>query len=391
MAAANILAGIAGSILKSAIIKPLATGFSIIFMWVFHGLSAASPVVAKQLADKIAGTYFTGMGEWAPWVKNYMEQLTGKEIKLEDIMMKGSIVDQTDLMENLGEKFLTPMLGLIMPKDMKDPKVGLKGAQRFMATNLQFQMSAWLLHMLGDMQSFGMFKSLKDLPNAISWSYGIGWLSWLVMGTPFRIAIAEPLEKLFNAMYTNVELSKAELIDAYHAGFISKKDFNIGMDHMGYDSVKRTALYNMGKKGLSNAELREFRARGWLSESQVADYLGNRGYSPSEAKLLASLIEGDKKKDALDDIVKEVEAQAVNGDVDMATMEIYWDLAKMPAEEQHLRKSLIKLKSYKTRSLSQAQVIKAWKENYIGIDIAKDKLSTIGYSQDDIELLLKMA
>jgi len=176
------------NIIRKSILNPIAAVVSVLSMMAFHGVTSLYPGRAADLMRTIADIYFTPPPEWAGFVSGYMERLTGDKIDITDIIYQGFGKGSGGAIEAIGHKFLHPMLNLIQPKKSKiTPDDGVIGAERFLGTNLQFQIGAWLLHLIGDTVSFGALKSLKDLPNALSWSFGIGWLSWLVMGTPFRI------------------------------------------------------------------------------------------------------------------------------------------------------------------------------------------------------------
>jgi len=241
------------SIVNTLVSKPvfsiLTGAFSAFVMTGYNYLVRRYPEEAKNIAARISNIYFDASSSWILFARDYMENMTGKQIDPAIIdKLIGSKINLTGkvMAEEIGKEFLTPMLGMIMPgtpdwnkirKDANLPKSaqyaqlknlnpsdGLLGAERFLGVNLQFQLQAWMLHFIGDTVSMGSMKSLKDLPNAISWSYGIGWLSWLVMGTPFRVAIAEPLEKLLNMLYRPKDLPPAQMIKAYRQGKVTNEE-----------------------------------------------------------------------------------------------------------------------------------------------------------------------
>ena len=241
------------SIVNTLVSKPvfsiLTGAFSAFVMTGYNYLVRRYPEEAKNIAARISNIYFDASSSWILFARDYMENMTGKQIDPAIIdKLIGSKINLTGkvMAEEIGKEFLTPMLGMIMPgtpdwnkirKDANLPKSaqyaqlknlnpsdGLLGAERFLGVNLQFQLQAWMLHFIGDTVSMGSMKSLKDLPNAISWSYGIGWLSWLVMGTPFRVAIAEPLEKLLNMLYRPKDLPPAQMIKAFRQGKVTNEE-----------------------------------------------------------------------------------------------------------------------------------------------------------------------
>ena len=241
--------GIVSGLSKSFIFRPLVTAFSMMTMWQFNTLLRRYPVEASNMASRILKIYYDASGAWVTFASSYMEQLTGHKVDpkvIQSLIGKDINLTAKDMSAGIGKEFLTPMLNMIMPgtpdwdkirEDAKLPKGaaynpvkllnpsdGLLGAERFLGVNLQFQLQAWMLHFIGDTVSMGSMKSLKDLPNAISWSYGIGWLSWLVMGTPFRVAIAEPLEKLLNMLYRPKDLPPAQMIKAFRQGKVTNEE-----------------------------------------------------------------------------------------------------------------------------------------------------------------------
>jgi len=256
----------------------------------FNYLVQRYPEEAVNIATKIQNEWIKASGAWVVFAKNYMEQLTGEEMTVD---MMGSLVGHETTLtaqkmsQAIGKEFLHPMLDMILPgtqgwenyrkergfpiNDSKtfdkviQPSDGVLGAERFLGMNLQFQLQAWMLHFIGDTMSMGTMKSLKDLPNAISWSYGIGWLSWLVMGTPFRVAISDPFQKLLNTIYRSTELTPSQAIDAYNSGYITDTYFWRIMREAGYEEDIIPILLDQGSTKISLASLKDMYQRGRLA------------------------------------------------------------------------------------------------------------------------------
>ena len=186
---------------NKGVMAPLLGAFSAFVMWGFSYLVRRYPEEATNIAKRISNLYFSAADSWVLFAKGYMEQMTGEFITqdiVDDLIGKPINLTGKEMAQRIGKAFLTPMFNMIMPgtKDwynyrtergfpkgtpytfekVLNPSDGLLGAERFLGMNLQFQLQAWMLHFIGDTVSFGSMKSLKDLPNAISWSYGIGWL-----------------------------------------------------------------------------------------------------------------------------------------------------------------------------------------------------------------------
>ncbi|GAJ18503.1 unnamed protein product, partial [marine sediment metagenome] len=123
---------------------------SIYMVQAFHSLIENNPEEAKVLWAKICDTYFETDPEWAGIVGRYMKSMTGMDIDVSDITTAAFTSA-----ESLGETFLYPMLNLVLPggapiapgapptEAKLKPADGLEGAERFLGTNLRFQMQAW--------------------------------------------------------------------------------------------------------------------------------------------------------------------------------------------------------------------------------------------------------
>ena len=272
----------AASLTETFVIRPIITAISAITIYTFNSLLRRYPEEAKKIAARISSEYFTASNAWVLFASTYMEKLTGHSFPdslLKDLVGGGADKTAKAMATDLGKEYLHPMLNMIMPgtgawqsyrderikegfpagtrQRILNPSDGVLGAERFLGVNLQFQLQSWMLHFIGDTVSFGSMKSLKDLPNAISWSYGIGWLSWLVMGTPFRVAIADPLEKFFSSIYRQTDLTPAQAIDAWNTDAITDDYFWTVMHEAGYEDDIARILKDQGSTKVPMGTLRD--------------------------------------------------------------------------------------------------------------------------------------
>jgi len=326
-------------------------------MSAFHGMVTIAPDFAKSWFKKAVELYYMKDEEWVSFVEEYMSQLTGKEVSYAELIEKGIGGGGAQVAEDLGEAFLHPMLNLIMPgaegpvrEAGITPQDGLDAAERFLGVNLRFQMQAWLLHMIGDVMSFGMWKALKDLPNAISWSYGIGWLSWLVMGGPFKIAIADPLVEYYNRMYRPARLGLAKAADAANMGLISKDEVVDLLRGMGWSEELIPVVLEMEQTKLGKAEAELLYRHGFLTFEQYVATYRTRGYTPEEALALATIEAGGSPKEIIKKIADEAFDLYVDGIMDEPTVRQYLEAAYNTPEEVNLWLALAELKRLKPPS-----------------------------------------
>lgn len=277
----------------------------------FHALVRAAPVQAMEWMALAVSDFMGPTTEWAGFVQGYFNQLIGYPIDIRPMLETGIGRGGRTAMEGLGETFLTPMMGLIMPGYGREgfplgltPQDGLDAAERFLGVNLEFQMRGWLLHLLGDTLSFGMWKAMKDLPNAISWSFGIGWLSWLVMGTPFRMGIAEPLEVLYNQLYRPYRMSLAKVADVFWRGHKDVTWFYNQMRDLGVRDPDMDIILEMERTKMTDAQAYKLYRMGKLTAQDVEDHHRAQGHSPTDSYLLYVEMVRRETRDLLENIAK---------------------------------------------------------------------------------------
>lgn len=375
---------------RAEMLRSLIAPFAIIFSWLAVGWVRLWVPMALWIAERVTKMYFIETRQWAPFISEYLNRFTGGRITVEQITKEGLGYGSRSAMEAMGDKFLTPMLGLIMPEPPLTMDKALGGANRFLATNLNFQMSAWLLHFIGDAVSLGKFKSLKDLPNAISWSYGIGWLSWLVMGTPFRKGIAEPLERLYNRIYTYLGFTVPQARDAVRHGIITYRDYLDTCLDLGYSPEKAEILYRIAERDFSDADMKDLVGLGWMNEAEVIDELVRRGYEPSRATILARLIWDDRRRSISKDIVREAGNLFEDRVLSEASYRGYLEQLGYIPGEASLQISLLKMRRSRRRFLTPAQLTSMQEARLLGVMEVRDYLINLGYTPGDADLYMKL-
>lgn len=357
-------------------------------MWSLHGITRVAPWAAQWMGGWIVDTFYMRFREWAPFATKYFGLLCGEEVKIEDIITARGGFTGKALYEAIGNKFLLPMMNLILPEGKITPEEGIKGAERFLGVNLTFQLQAWMLHLIGDMCSLGTFKSLKDLPNAISWSYGIGWLSWLVMGVPFRKAISDPLEEFYNRQYEPTKLNLAQTVEAYQKGLIAEKDLLDTLVGMGYSKDLSRILLKIYEKDFTAGEIRRLWEWNLIGGRDIERYFRDRGYNEERAKILTSLLKEARKIDLMEDIAKVAIKKFEDGVMTEAELRRYLMVLRYREEEIKLVVEKATLTKTEARVLTPAQIKNAVDAGLIRIDAAIKRLIGFGYSSEDAKILL---
>jgi len=381
--------GFASNILAQAIIKPLTTAFSVIFMWGFHAIMRLSGVEGWKMIKRINETYYVKPDEWIPWVSSYIERMTGKSIDPKVFVEAGAGGAVDGLTKEFSSTIMSRILGLIVPEGEVTEQKGMDAAANYLSINMQFQMSAWLLHLLGDVQSFGMFKSLKDLPNAISWSFGLGWLSWLVMGTPFQVSIVKPMEWRFNSRLRPSRMSEGQLMEAFRRGLITSEEWNRQLEQKGWRDSDKALLYRMAEKDYSDSLLREGLYNGFFQEDAVLKELQRKGYYEGRSKNIVGYWRHQRKMKILEDYVKEyedlfIDDKVTEGELKAAYKELYYD-----DTEINVLIEIAKLKKIKARNLTIGNIKSAYDKDIIGVAKSRSMLSNMGFTPEAVDILIR--
>jgi hypothetical protein len=346
--------------------------------------------VALWMFKKIASIYFVETKMWAPFLADYMTRLTGIRMNADDLIDEFGGLRGIKAMENLGARFMKPILGMIMPTPKEVREDPLMGVETFLGTNLTFQMQAWLLHFIGDAVSLGRFKSLKDLPNAIAWSFGIGWLSWMALGPVFRAGIAAWAERYFNEIYGPELLTPTQAFDAVTKGKWSIDRFMKEMYWRGYDPERATLLYQSMVKDYPDAVI------GWMlkwrviDREEAMDLYRQKGYDEGQAKAMMMRHVLEKVEKYEEERLERLIDLAVDRVFPIEALKPYLDNRLAPETEYMLIEAIVRARQGRRRFLTPAQVTKLWRLNKMGRYECRDYLLMLGFTKEDADLYMDL-
>ena len=372
------------------LLKPFMAITTRMSLWVQTSTARFTWVAAKHLTLSIFSQLTKPLPDFADFVAAFMNQVLGVSISRDFLRANALPSWPRETTRRLGEAILKPMLGLILPTEKELKMNPLAGIERFFSVNLKMQMSSWFLDLFGEVYSLGKIRSLRNLPHNISWSLGLGWLSWLALGTPFRIAFVGPAERYFNWLYRPTQLTAAQVVDAYRKRLISKTTFEKLMAELGYNSDFMYILYALEEKEFTDATLRRLLLLDWIDIEDAEEELKRRGYTEKRAKLLARLLRNERKFDLIDKIVDEAIKRFQEGVISENDLERYLKAARWTEEERRLLFALVELKKKERRFLTPAQIAQLYKQKLLPRALAKERLLELGFTEEDAELYLSL-
>ena len=358
---------------------------------IYTTLSHLFPKIAVFFGEAVTSAFREMPDGWAGFVSGYMSTFTTAKQSKESVKTPAG---RELVYKNIAKDTFADMLALILPATRPEggiaPLDGIRGAEKYLSINMKFQMDAWLLHLIGDFFSMGKIKSLKDLPNAISWSFGLGWLSWLVMGTPFKMTIADPMEQYFNTVYRPTRLNPAQAAEAVRKGMITASQYNLLMATLGYPDWITNIIFKLSYKDLPDTILRRLYSLQLITEDQLIKEYQRKGYTQAQAVLLSKLFALNRKLDLIDKVVDEATDQYKAGFLTFATLSGYLDQAGYNPEEQALLISLLDLQKLSKNQLSNSELRGLVYKSLISRDDALKVLTQRGMDPSDTSLYIEL-
>jgi len=247
----------------------------------------------------------------------------------------------------------------------------------------------------------------SQLLNAISWSYGFGWLSWIGLSPILNHLVANPASDTLSREFPEKGLTKSEIMKLYKQGKINEQTARMLLAEMGYtrEAIDLTFLLTREEKvekekDLTKSEILKAYREGILSRDDVVIKLRALGYSDDEIQILLEL-----NKD-----VKSIERKTRERDLSVTQIIKAYKLNLVTEEElrEYLKKLgyddreieiLIKIyttekeieKHERSRDLSKSEIVNAFLLGLISFEDAKMRLKQLGYDDDEAELILAIA
>ena len=251
-------------------------------------------------------------------------------------------------------------------------------------------------------------RAVAQLQNAIVWSYGFGWLSWVGMSPILNHIVAEPADRALLAAFPSKGLTKSEIEKAFLTATFDEERFRTELKAMGYTDdaidiiiqiIRKTKLEK--DRDLTKTEILKAVKEKVMDDEKAKEALKALGYSEEEAKTLVELAkrqrEAERKVKGKDLTTSQI-LQAYRYGVipDRAAAKRMLIQIGYSEEEAEL---LLKIEDTKKqiqkhergRDLSKTDILRALKYRLISPEEAKKMLVEIGYDEDEADILIANA
>lgn len=375
---------------RKAIINPILSVFALLATAVWKTIWRIAPRIAHRMAEDIMKVLYENTGIWASIVNKYMEMTfpDAKFPKAEALVTPKLASEAT--IQAFAESVWKGIVEAIAPKKEITPEGAVDNATKFFEANLKFQLSAWLLHWISDTFSLGSMKSFKDLPNAISWSLGLGWLSWLVMGTPFRKAISEPLEVYYNRIYKSNLPTLAQAVEYLFSIGADDAKIKEELKNYGFNAENATRVISSMRPKMSVSDGEKAFKYGIWTEETYRSFLKHKGYHPVHADALVKLAKVEDIAPTAKKIVDTLAELHISGEVDRETLATFAKEIGMSDSEVDLLIQAKQLERIKEKTLTKSEILNAYARGIFSEERTREYLRRLGYFDEDIDVMLAL-
>ena len=192
--------------------------------------------------------------------------------------------------------------------------------------------------------------AVTHLLNALSWSFGFGWLSWMGLSPVLRSTISDPAEQALMEEFRPRLITRAFTLSLLRSGLITKEQAKDILKKLGYSDeiidvmIKSVTIEKTEKdKDLTKTDILRAYRRGIITEEEARKHLEELGYSPEEIDILLKLYK--------------------------------------PAKEV--------TKKERTKDLTTGAILRAFRYGIIDRDEAITRLQEIKYDKEEAELLVR--
>ncbi len=219
---------------------------------------------------------------------------------------------------------------------------------------------------------------VTSIYNAYSWSFGLGWLSWVAMAPILQYTVANPMESALRYHFRPRELTKDELEKAYARGYISFEQYQEGLRILGYKEEHLDALQSTLIDEIVSGKMETLLRSGKITKEEIEEKLKKMKFAGKQIEYIIKNLYKLPSEDTL-------EKMYLLGIIDLVTYEQY--LRFLGYDENDIKRKE-KLLVYELLSGNTKKLVEL---GILTVDKVKEKLEELGYNVDEATLFAKKA
>ena len=266
--------------------------------------------------------------------------------------------------------FITNFEYFWKPERMKEEPDPIKRLEKWLTLQKDFNRVVNVLSVLGSHSVYGNALGLDvfaRLLTNVSWTLGIGWLSWIAMGPGLRASLAEPLEQLY-AQEMQLERLPREVVQAlYRRGYITEEEADDMLKLLGYNEERRKLILKLQRETFTETQIEDMLEKGLITEADAREMLRRLGWLEEDLDKRVQLarwrtLVARVEKLLEEDLITEAEAGAMLRSLGLSEQEVYDKL------EQARKRTLVALKR---------KLISAYEDAYVDGFVREEDVANV--------------
>lgn len=215
------------------------------------------------------------------------------------------------------------LMRLIGPEENMTYEKAHEKIINFMTINGDLNILSAALYMIGDIEIFGCKlpgKGLAKMIETISWTFGLGWLTWVAVGPSLQTAMADPLNRYYKRLTRTGSPTRADWEDMWRKKLIDDNELLEVYRDQGYPEDVLDKLLKSNRKYPSESALKTLYARGKLNEDDVKRWLEKVGYRDETLDVAWDSFVADEEKNWFNKYIDELIKDYVEGYINDADL-----------------------------------------------------------------------
>jgi len=218
------------------------------------------------------------------------------------------------------------LLNMFYPKGPVTAEEARLNAIKFFTLVGDLNLIASIFDIIGDIQILGTKlpgRAVARLITNISWTFGLGWMTWVVMSPVLRASIAEPMETEINRVTRPARFTTTQIRELYEYGIDNIDEYEEELKDAGYSDDKIQKLKDLMKKMVWRDEIRRWitdmaaaYVKGYLTDDELMRAI-ELGYYTNEERQFRYWEERVRRETKIIDLrIDEIERAFKSGEID---------------------------------------------------------------------------
>ena len=215
---------------------------------------------------------------------------------------------------------------MFYPKGPVTAEEARLNAIEFLTIAGDFNTLATIFDIIGEIQVLGTKlpgRAIARFISNVSWTFGLGWMTWVVMSPIFQVSISEPLETEMRKITRSRNWTTTDIRELYEYGIDKLEEHIEHLAELGYSDDKIEKLIDLMKKRVWRDEIRRWitdmanaYVKGYITDDELMKAI-EMGYYTNEERQFRYWEERTRRETKIIDLrIDEIERAFKSGEID---------------------------------------------------------------------------